>query len=170
MPMGDAQVANDDGVHFRTILIAAMLIALGAIAGYLDRCRRRGGEPPDAPARSPGYGSGPGVTSVRTGNRVAAVFTLAGDALKALSRSCSPCFTCPRPGVPVGVAAFLGHLFPLFHRFQGGGVATAAGVAVRFPLARLATIATFAWSSPLLPLCFARSWRRYSPSFSWLSS
>ena len=76
------------------------------------------------------YGSkNPGATNVlRTGSKAAAVLTLAGDAGKGGSRYGS------HPSLPTelalaGLAAFLGHLFPVFHRFQGGkGVATAAGV------------------------------------------
>jgi glycerol-3-phosphate acyltransferase PlsY len=46
----------------------------------------------------------------------------------------------------VGLAAFVGHLWPLFFRFQGGkGVATAAGVLLGLnPMLALATFATFA--------------------------
>jgi glycerol-3-phosphate acyltransferase PlsY len=45
----------------------------------------------------------------------------------------------------VGLAAFLGHLYPVFFRFQGGkGVATAAGVIVGFqPWLGLAALATW---------------------------
>jgi glycerol-3-phosphate acyltransferase PlsY len=45
----------------------------------------------------------------------------------------------------VGLAAFLGHLWPVFFRFQGGkGVATAAGVLMGFePLLGAATLATW---------------------------
>ncbi len=83
------------------------------------------------------YGSrNPGATNVlRSGNRAAAVITLALDALKGYV----PVLLClvygPRFGLGetaaafVGLAAFLGHLWPVFFRFQGGkGVATAAGV------------------------------------------
>ncbi|MBC7992202.1 MAG: glycerol-3-phosphate 1-O-acyltransferase PlsY [Rhizobacter sp.] len=84
-----------------------------------------------------GYGSkNPGATNVlRSGNRVAAVLTLACDALKGYV----PVLLCliygPSVGLDetaaafVGLAAFVGHLWPVFFRFQGGkGVATAAGV------------------------------------------
>ena len=83
------------------------------------------------------YGSkNPGATNVlRSGNRGAAVLTLAFDALKGFV----PVLLClvygPRVGLGettaafVGLAAFIGHLWPVFFRFQGGkGVATAAGV------------------------------------------
>jgi glycerol-3-phosphate acyltransferase PlsY len=83
------------------------------------------------------YGSGnPGATNVlRTGNKGAAVLTLALDALKGFM----PVWAVATFGGPwglgestaafVGVAAFLGHLWPVFFGFKGGkGVATAAGV------------------------------------------
>lgn len=76
------------------------------------------------------YGSkNPGATNVlRTGKKAAAVLTLAGDAGKgALAVWLASFFTAEV--ALAGLAAFAGHLFPVFHRFQGGkGVATAAGV------------------------------------------
>jgi glycerol-3-phosphate acyltransferase PlsY len=79
------------------------------------------------------YGSkNPGATNVlRTGKKVAAVLTLAGDAGKGLLAVWIAWFYTIDPMVAAlaGLAAFLGHLYPVFYRFRGGkGVATAAGV------------------------------------------
>jgi glycerol-3-phosphate acyltransferase PlsY len=83
------------------------------------------------------YGSkNPGATNVlRSGNRAAAVLTLALDALKGYVPVVLALVLGPRFGwgdmtvAMVGLAAFVGHLWPVFFRFQGGkGVATAAGV------------------------------------------
>lgn len=77
------------------------------------------------------YGSkNPGATNVlRTGKKVAAVLTLMGDALKGFVPVLLALIFLPQAAPYVGLAAFLGHLFPVYHRFLGGkGVATAAGV------------------------------------------
>lgn len=92
------------------------------------------------------YGSkNPGATNVlRTGKKAAAVLTLAGDAGKGWLAA----WLAAQLGgdVPAaGVAVFLGHLYPVFHRFQGGkGVATAAGVLFGFSAwLGLATLGTW---------------------------
>ncbi len=82
------------------------------------------------------YGSkNPGATNVlRSGNKAAAIVTLALDALKGYVPVLLVLVFGPRFGLDgdvaafAGLAAFLGHLWPVFFRFQGGkGVATAAG-------------------------------------------
>ena len=87
------------------------------------------------------YGSkNPGATNVlRSGNKKAAVLTLLLDALKGFVPVLIVTYFSFELGFEdptiafVGVAAFLGHLFPVFFRFQGGkGVATAAGVLLAF--------------------------------------
>jgi glycerol-3-phosphate acyltransferase PlsY len=78
------------------------------------------------------YGSGnPGATNVlRSGNKAAAILTLVFDALKAYV----PVLLARQLGhddytvIAVALGAFLGHLWPVFFKFEGGkGVATAAG-------------------------------------------
>ena len=106
------------------------------------------------------YGSGnPGATNVlRSGNKAAAILTLVFDALKGYLPVLAVFIWGPRFGLGegaaalVGLAAFLGHLWPVFFRFQGGkGVATAAGVIFGLnPLLGVATLATWliiAWFS-----------------------
>ncbi|MDR5834731.1 glycerol-3-phosphate 1-O-acyltransferase PlsY [Caballeronia sp. LZ034LL] len=103
------------------------------------------------------YGSGnPGATNVlRTGNKKAAILTLIGDAFKGWL----PVWVVVHFGAGFGwdpalintatalaaIAVFLGHLYPVFFRFQGGkGVATAAGVLLAIhPVLGLATLLTW---------------------------
>ena len=99
------------------------------------------------------YGSkNPGATNVlRSGSKAAAVVTLLLDALKGWL----PVVLVKRYGKPygledgtlamVGLAAFLGHLYPVFFRVVGGkGVATALGVLVGISgVLGLATLATW---------------------------
>ncbi len=99
------------------------------------------------------YGSGnPGATNVlRSGNRLAAIFTLLLDAVKGVVAVLIARFLAERLGYGDGVvalaglAAFLGHLYPVFFRFQGGkGVATAAGVLLALnPWVGLASLGTW---------------------------
>ncbi|MEO8040083.1 MAG: glycerol-3-phosphate 1-O-acyltransferase PlsY [Betaproteobacteria bacterium] len=83
------------------------------------------------------YGSGnPGATNVlRSGRKSAAVFTLAGDALKGfvavlLARWLADDLGLTETDIALAaIAAFVGHLFPIYFGFKGGkGVATAAGI------------------------------------------
>ena len=99
------------------------------------------------------YGSqNPGATNVlRSGNRQAAIFTLALDALKGyvpvlLVKLLGTSFGWDeRVLALVAISAFIGHLWPVFFGFKGGkGVATAAGVIFGIePVLGLATLATW---------------------------
>lgn len=100
------------------------------------------------------YGSGnPGATNVlRSGSKPAALLTLALDALKGYLPVLLVLIYGPRWGLGeteaafAGLAAFLGHLYPVFFRFKGGkGVATAAGVLMALnPGLAVATLLSFA--------------------------
>ena len=77
------------------------------------------------------YGSkNPGATNVlRTGSKSAAVLTLLGDAAKGFVAVWLAHRYVPEATPYAALAVFLGHLFPVYHRFIGGkGVATACGV------------------------------------------
>ena len=100
------------------------------------------------------YGSGnPGATNVlRSGSKPAAIVTLLLDAAKGwlpvmLVKWFGPAWDLSEGTQALaGLAAFLGHLYPVFFAFKGcKGVATAVGVLLAFqPLLALATLVTFA--------------------------
>jgi len=99
------------------------------------------------------YGSkNPGATNVlRSGNKVAAVATLLLDGLKGWLPVVLVKWWGADYGLgdgtlaAVGLAAFIGHLYPVFFQFKGGkGVATAAGVLLGINwVLGLATLATW---------------------------
>ena len=126
-------------------LIATLLgYLIGSISFAVVVSRLMGLDDPRA------YGSGnPGATNVlRSGNKKAAILTLVMDALKGFI----PVWAVVAFGEPyglgegsaalVGLAAFLGHLWPVFFGFKGGkGVATGAGVLLGLnPLLGVATL------------------------------
>lgn len=99
------------------------------------------------------YGSkNPGSSNVlRSGSKMAALLTLLLDALKGFIPVLLIQLYGANYGMAegtmalAGLAAFLGHLYPVFFKFKGGkGVATAAGVifAIHWPLG-LATLGTW---------------------------
>jgi len=128
-----------------TALIAIAAYLVGSISFAVVMSRAFGLPDPHE------YGSrNPGATNVlRTGNKAAALLTLLGDGLKGFVAV----FCAQRFGAALGagewcvpaaaLAVFLGHLFPVFHRFAGGkGVSTAAGIvfALHWPLAAILTV------------------------------
>jgi glycerol-3-phosphate acyltransferase PlsY len=117
-----------------TLVTAALLVLgaylLGSVSSAIIVCRLMGLPDP----RTQGSNN-PGATNVlRIGGskaKPAAAITLAGDMLKGLV----PMLVAHAVGADaltlalVGIAAFVGHLFPVFFGFRGGkGVATALGV------------------------------------------
>lgn len=109
------------------------------------------------------YGSkNPGATNVlRSGNRTAALLTLLFDALKGYVPVLLVRLLGARFGFGldvaalVGLAAFLGHLWPVFFRFQGGkGVATAAGVLLALNPA-LGGLVLLAWLLVAFITCYS---------------
>ena len=90
----------------------------------------------------------PGATNVmRTGNKKAAIFTLLGDLLKGtlvlmLAKNLgfeNFIIAC------VALAVLIGHIYPVFYKFQGGkGVATAVGILIALNL-KLALIVVCVW-------------------------
>lgn len=109
--------------------LAAYLV--GSISCAILTCKMMGLPDP----REQGSGN-PGATNVmRIGGKKAAAITLAGDLLKGLL----PVLAARQYGVPevflvlTGLAAFTGHLYPVFFGFKGGkGVATTIGVLLGF--------------------------------------
>ncbi len=118
-------------INITNIAIATGLVVfaylLGSIASAILICRLFGLSDP----RSEGSGN-PGATNVlRLHGKKTAILTLAGDVLKGVV----PVLLAKVIGSSdlivalCGLAAFFGHLFPLFFKFKGGkGVATLIGV------------------------------------------
>ena len=109
------------------LLLVAAGYLVGSIATAVLVSRALGVADP----RSGGSGN-PGATNVlRLAGRKAAALTLAGDILKGVVPVLAARAAELPPGAValVGLAAFLGHLYPAFFGFRGGkGVATALGV------------------------------------------
>jgi glycerol-3-phosphate acyltransferase PlsY len=124
---------------FATLLIIAGAYLIGSVSFAVVVSRAFGLPDPHR------YGSGnPGATNVlRTGHRAAALLTLLGDGFKGFVVVYAAQRIVPALGAAdwtveaAALAVFIGHLFPVFHRFSGGkGVATAAGIvfALHWPL------------------------------------
>ncbi len=107
-------------------LIVLFAYLLGSVSSAIIVCRLMGLPDP----RSQGSHN-PGATNVlRIGGKKAAAVTLLGDSLKGLLPVLACHYLDARPLVfaLTAMAAFLGHLYPVFFGFKGGkGVATALG-------------------------------------------
>jgi glycerol-3-phosphate acyltransferase PlsY len=113
------------------LAILALIIAylMGSISSAIIICRVMGLPDP----RSDGSHN-PGTTNVlRIGGKLPALLTLTGDVIKGVI----PVMIGREMGLDtmlisaIGFAAFIGHLYPIFFRFEGGkGVATALGVLI----------------------------------------
>jgi len=108
----------------------------GSLSAAIITCRLMGLPDP----RTQGSGN-PGATNVmRVGGKKPAAITLAGDALKGLLPVllAQALAVSDRTLALTALAAFLGHLYPVFFGFKGGkGVATAFGalIALAWPVA-----------------------------------
>ena len=143
---------------------------LGSISTAIIVCKLAGLPDP----RTQGSGN-PGATNVlRIGKKKHAVMTLVGDFLKGLV----PVLIAQLSGVApltlalVAMAAFLGHLYPVFFHFKGGkGVATAFGVLLglswQVTLAAVATWLVVALVSRISSLS-ALTAAVLAPFYSWL--
>ena len=114
-----------------TLIFAVLAYLIGSISFAVVMSRAFGLSDPRT------YGSkNPGATNVlRSGNKKAAIATLIGDGFKGwlavwLAIKIGPQYGIDDSGIAlVAIAVFLGHLWPVFFRFEGGkGVATALGV------------------------------------------
>lgn len=126
-------------------LLIVLAYLLGSVATAIVTCKLMGLPDP----RTVGSHN-PGATNVlRYGGKKAAAITLLGDALKGLIPVLLARYVFGINDytwlILIGIAAFLGHLYPIFYGFKGGkGVATAIGVflGVQF-WAGLAFVATW---------------------------
>jgi len=112
---------------FLSLVALFLAYLVGSFSSAIIISRLKGLEDP----RKVGSGN-PGATNVlRSGDKMAAILTLAGDIFKGFL----PVMVARLAGgspllvALVGLAAFLGHLYPVYYQFKGGkGVATAGGV------------------------------------------
>jgi glycerol-3-phosphate acyltransferase PlsY len=123
------------------IIFCLLAYAIGSLSSAVIVCRLAGLPDP----RSAGS-KNPGTTNVlRLGSKKAAIATLSGDVLKGLIPVFIVMHINPTPQFvgSVMLAAFLGHLYPIFFGFKGGkGVATAVGTlfALSVPLGLLSVV------------------------------
>jgi len=126
----------------QTILWIIFAYLLGSIPVGLVLSKMKGRDP-----RTTGSGNIGATNVMRTAGKTLGIITLLGDVAKGFL----PVWLAARYGQPtlvvamVGIAAFIGHIFPLYLRFKGGkGVATAVGVFLAVsPLSVLIVVVLF---------------------------
>lgn len=140
-------------LFFPAILAALIAYLIGSISTAVIVCRVMGLEDP----RTTGSNN-PGATNVlRLGGKLPAALTLLGDALKGLLPVVVTAMIVQHPPTIalVAIAAFIGHVYPVFFNFEGGkGVATAFGALFGVDLT-LGLLALVTWIAVLL--CFRMS-------------
>jgi len=131
------------------VLASIIAYLVGSVSAAILICRLMNLPDP----RETGSGN-PGATNVlRVGGKLPAALTLLGDALKGLLPVAITGLIVPHPPTValVAMAAFLGHLYPVFFDFRGGkGVATALGALFGLSM-QIGLLATVSW----LVICIA---------------
>ena len=118
----------------KTVILATVAYLIGSVSFAVIVSRAFGMPDPRT------YGSGnPGATNVlRSGRKSAAVITLLGDVFKGwIAVWIAARFAQPENAALTmalaGALSVIGHMYPVFHRFEGGkGVATALGMLLGF--------------------------------------
>lgn len=125
-------------------LLAVLAYLLGSLSFAIVLSRVTGNPDP----RMSGSGNAGATNMLRLAGRKLAILTLLGDVCKGLL----PVLIARLAGQDlqaqawIGLCAVIGHMFPLYFRFQGGkGVATAAGMILAlYPPAALLAVAAWA--------------------------
>ncbi len=131
-------------------IVVVLAYLIGSLSAAIITCKIMGLPDP----RTTGSNN-PGATNVlRIGGKKAAIFALVGDLLKGLIPVVIVKFAFPSEPLLIALtalAAFLGHLFPVFFQFKGGkGVATALGCIIGLNL-WVALCAFGVWLAIFLP-------------------
>jgi len=135
------------------LLVAVFSYLIGSVSAAILVCRAMNLQDP----RTAGSGN-PGATNVlRVGGKLPAALTLLGDGLKGFLPVLITALTFDHPPTIAlaAIAAFIGHLYPVFFDFQGGkGVATALGALLGLNVA-VGAMALLTWLA--VSLAFKRS-------------
>lgn len=135
------------------LFVGVLAYLAGSVSAAILVCKAMGLNDP----RTEGSGN-PGATNVlRVGGKVPAALTLLGDALKGFLPVIMTAALIDHPPTVAlaALAAFLGHLYPIFFDFRGGkGVATGFGALLGLNLT-IGALALLTWLA--MSLAFKRS-------------